>query len=1204
MPDWSDDQKKVIDARDHNLLVSAAAGSGKTAVLVERIIRRILDPEKPIDVDRIVVVTFTKAAAAEMRERVLLAINAALEKDPEDERLARQATLVHSAQITTIDSFCVGVVRNHFNEIGIDPDFRVIDPSEEKVFRAKVMEDLLAQEYADGMKRCEHGETSAFLTFASSYNKANSDDSIISMIESLYNKAQSYPWPDSFYAQLLEPYRIERAVDIIKTPWYQAIAAEVRETIATAREEEAAVLPLCEQECTAYKYIGTLKRDIAQYDAALSTADDEQFMRLVAEIDYETIGKGAKKNPELPIDDEIAAHVKGVRDQQKEVVNKLRDKYCHITPAEILSQMQLLRPHAEELVRLCTQFTEAYDAYKRKRGVVDFSDIERFALYILRDKETGERTAVAREYASYYEEIMIDEYQDSNYMQEAILSSIARDEDGVYNRFMVGDVKQSIYGFRQACPKIFTEKYHAYHADAVGCMAIDLHQNFRSRPEVLDFCNDIFYRLMHEDIGDVEYDALAALEAGAKDYPVSKEVSFAPEILIGEKGEDKEELEELGIDDNTSLEARMIADKIKLLMETQKVTDKETKRFRPLRYKDIVVLLRETKKSADLMVSTFLEQGIPAYCQKKSGYFNAVEVETVLNLLCVVDNPRQDIPLASVLHSPMFGFSDDTLFFIRQQDPSVALIDNLFQWQEAHPEDTHVSEFLTRFEEMRTLSHDMKIHDFLDWIYASTEYRAYVSAMPQGALRRANLDKLIELAIAYENTSQHGVFHFVKNIERMREKEVDLGEASLSSENDDAVAVMTIHSSKGLEYPIVFVSGLGKKFSGGGNKDQTLLLSQDAMGLTYKDYEQQMQVKPFYKLAVKAAIDEDECGERMRLFYVAMTRAKERLFLTATVQDIEKTLAKWEDREGGLTHYTRLHATSFIEWTVRATAPLRDRYPIFTYGVEDIVATEALGAAESVDKRATLAAAAAKVSCEDLAELEAKLRYAYPYANVDQYKNKYSVSEVKHRRMEEAFVDDLAARPEFLEEEVEELVPSFLSGAADTGTSPGALRGTAVHRYLECYDFAAAGKLTPEDQLDAMLVSRKLTKEQAKLLYMPAMKHFLDSDVARRMREASLRGDLYREQPFVMRESVADLFDDPTSEEEVLIQGIIDVYFIEDEQITVLDYKTDRVSSGEELAKRYRAQLQLYAKALGRALDLPVQECLLYSFSLEETVVL
>ncbi len=1193
MTKWTAEQQKVIDTRQKNMLVSAAAGSGKTAVLVERIIQRVTDEKNPVDVDKILVVTFTKAAAAEMRERVLKAIQDALAEDPGNPYLARQATLVHSAFITTIDSFCNHIVRNYFYEVDLDPGFRIADEGELKLMQTAVMEQMMEEQYQQAKGERE----SSFLNFVDTYASGHSDVAVTDMIFSLYEKSQSYPWPEEWLEQVTLAYDIDSVDALADSKWFVLMMQTVRGSLQEALEQTKCLLLDCQTEMGPDCYMTGLQHDVEMYEELLAFSDVVRFYKAMREMSYGRIGVKPRNYEK---DEALLQRVKESRGELKDGITKLQKSYCTKSLEEIVSQMQQLRPHVHEIVRLAMVYAQAFSEQKTKKNILDFSDVEHFALKILKDEKTHELRPTAAAYRQTFDEIMIDEYQDSNYLQEEILTSISREPIGGHNMFMVGDVKQSIYAFRQACPEIFMDKYHRFSGEEEGNVAIDLQKNFRSRQEVLEFTNDVFYALMHKDLGDVEYDAAAALNCGASDYE-KVDGMFDGEIIICDRVE--EELEDAAIEDKVSYEAKVIADRIHQLRMTQFVTDKETKKLRPLRLSDVVILLRSPGTMAEQMLDVLMENGIPAFAESKTGYFSTIEVETVLNLLKVLDNPFQDIPLAAVLHSPMFAFSNDELVKIQTGREKCSLMESVLAYANEHEEDKKVADFLQFLEEKRALVFDMPIHQFIEMLLEDTGYLSYVTAMPRGESRRANLHRLVEKAVEYEATSYKGLFHFVNYIGQLKKYEVEMGEAALLSENDDAVSIMSIHKSKGLEFPVVIVAGLGKQFNLRDTSGKMVLHSKLGVGFDLILPEKQTKETTVYKNVVARAMRYDTYGEEMRVLYVAMTRAKEKLILVAAVSKAEEMIAKWDMSPKILPMGMRDGANQFIEWIVRATATKREKYPITLVTPKDVLVNEVAEQMVHKGDKEVLLSWMTQINPEMCQEIERQITYCYPYRTKQEYKNKYSVSEIKHRQMEAAFAEDVTPRPAFLEQERKAIVPAFISKKEEKAENIGALRGTAMHRFLECFDFARdCGRETLQIQLEEMLQSGRLSHAYGELLSVPKLQKFMDTPLADRMMEAAKKDELYKEKPFVMRVSPQDIFVDATTTDTILIQGIIDVFFVEDDGIVLLDYKTDRVAQAQDLVKRYKAQLELYAKALEKTMGMPVKECLLYSFCLEEII--
>lgn len=1194
---WTSEQQQVIDLRNRDILVSAAAGSGKTAVLVERIIKKVTDPTHPVDIDHMLVVTFTSAAAAEMRERIRSAIEQAVEANPEDAHLLRQLTLVHNAQITTIHSFCMYVIRNHFHEISLDPDFRMGDEGEMKLLRAKVLDKVLEDNYSS--------QNEDFLALVSDYSRGGKDAEIVDMVEQLYTFAISYPWPKEWLQQAVKTYEVSSIEELKKSRWMKRTIEEVLLQIKEAMEHTQELISIAERQDGPGCYLKSLKTDIDLYKAFLSETDYEILQELFITLKYPMIGnsRGYTGDPEL------LEQVKNERDELKKMVTKLGKDYFSQTVEEIMEKLQAIRPYALELTRLTDEYMDAFTATKREKNLLDFNDLEHFALHILVDKETGMSRPAAEEFIDHFDEIMIDEYQDSNYIQETILKSISKESKGGHNLFMVGDVKQSIYRFRLARPEIFMEKYDRFTTADGAQQRIDLHMNFRSRHEVLDSANDVFYKIMHKDLGNVEYDDVAALNTGAQNYEAVENM-YATEILVGNQDDLVYPVHE--IEDKVTYEAKMVAVRIEQMMQNQYVTDKESGQLRKVRYSDIVILMRSPGSMGDSFVEVLHKNEIPAHMTSQTGYFDTMEVETVLSLLQVLDNPYQDIPLTAVLHSAMFRIDNTTLAEIRTTYPREGFAKACFLYCKEHPENAALQNFVTFLNKMRGMVNDTPIHQMIEMALEETHFLEYVTALPQGETRKANLEKLIDQAISYESSSYKGLFHFVNYIAKLQKYEVDFGSAELVNENDDAVRIMSIHKSKGLEFPVVFVCGMGKQFNQQDSRGKMILHPEYGIGLEYIDGIRRVKSNTFYKKVIEHAVAMETLGEELRVLYVAMTRAKEKLILTGMMKKANEAVSNARE----LSYTQRTGAKCYFDWIIPALNAYPSKYKIQVVSLEELVTHLANEVLRREWKKRCFTMLEANADRSIMEQIDDNLQYQYPYEEEGDYKSKYSVSEIKHKAIEQVYRDE-EAEPIFVSHHKEDYVPAFMSDMVQE--NQGALRGTAVHRFLECFDFT---RLTVkengqerkrvgeelhreiEQQLQQMLACGKLTEQQKELLLMSKIEHFLDGNTACRMGTAAGDEKLYVEKAFVIGDRPEVFFDDAktTSDEMILIQGIIDVFFEEEDGIVLLDYKTDKVDSSEELVKRYQKQLQLYGEAITRTMGKKVKEILIYSFALEETI--
>lgn len=1281
---WTTEQQQVIDLRNRNILVSAAAGSGKTAVLVERIVKIITDKNHSVDIDHLLIVTFTNAAAAEMRERIGNAIEKVLDEQPGNEHLLRQLTLIHNAQITTTDSFCLYVVRNHFHEIDLEPNFRIGDEGELKLLREDVLDRVLEQNYEE--------PSEAFSDFVEGYASGRTDAALNEMILQLYEFSRSYPWPEKWLDSFVGAYRIETREELDRAEWLAPLTENICFVLKDCEQLLKQALAITQQDDGPDMYEKAVQSDLEKYESLSKLTSFCELYGALSDIKYDRLAssRGFEGDP-----DKLEL-VKSLREQAKDVVKKICRQYFFCSPEMMIEQLERTEPMLEEVVRLTKQFADEFAAAKRRKNLVDFHDVEHFALQILVDEETEKAKKTAEEFRDTFEEIMIDEYQDSNEVQETLLRSISREERGENNIFMVGDVKQSIYRFRLARPELFMKKYDSYSLEESTTQRIDLHKNFRSREEVLTCTNDIFYKIMARSLGNVEYDAEAALYPGAS-YPVSAD--FIPEILLADSND--ELLEDTELTDKKTLEAKIVAEEIKHLMKTQPVTDKAAGTLRAAHYSDIVILLRSLSGWADSLVEVLNENGIPAHTVSSTGYFSTVEVQTVLSMLRLLDNPRQDIPMAAVLRSPMAGLTDEELAVLRLEDGSVPFHEAVLELAEGLYEEggqieisnseedqkqgrnadekteNHIEitahwkllKFYKKYKQLRQLVPDTPIHELIEIILRETGYGHYVAAMPAGNRRTANLNMLLEKAAAYEKTSYKGLFHFVRYIDELQKYDVDFGEADMVGENEDVVRIMSIHKSKGLEFPIVIVSGMGKNFNKQDTRSKMVLHPELGIGLDYMDGKKRIKSPTIAKKAIAKQIELENLGEELRVLYVALTRAKEKLILTGTLKDAaeklefyrqQANLSKAADRP--LSYLTREGASGYLDWILPAVLSYGDKYPVRIVEAAELVLDEV---ENQLEQNENLTERIGEIKAADpqlVGQLKQRFSQRYPYQTDILRKNKYSVSELKHRAMREKFeAEQEETIPAFLEEPVTPTIPLFIqrqgsveqeaqNKAQDAGqeaeskaeqkiksntANRGALRGTAVHRVMECYDFASEKSVY--EQMEAMEKEEKITADMRALVREQTVADFVSSETGKRMALAQRGGALYREKPFVMgfteeelerygfgagaqmieneaqtENAQQEIMSENVSQENhmheedlTLIQGIIDVFWIEDDGITVLDYKTDRVDTAQELIDRYATQLKLYADALERVFatrKLKVKEILIYSFRLEKLI--
>lgn len=1231
---WTKEQEKVINLRNRSLLVSAAAGSGKTAVLVQRIISMVTDKAEPLDIDRLLVVTFTNAAAAEMRERVGVAIENALEQEPYNQHLQRQLTLVHNAQITTIDSFCIRILRDHFHKIDLEPGFRIADEGELKLLREDVCEAVLEEFYQKADPE--------FFRFADSYSGAKNDLQIKEMILKLYNYAESYPWPKEWLETCVQQYEAANEAELEEKSWIRDFLSylDVRiEDLITAQKK---LLELTQEPDGPYMYEASIADDLRQLENLRKCEHFSQWQEAVSSIDFKNIGRSGKYEGSVAKKNAVMSGRKRMKDQ----IDKWK-KTIFATPLEVqLERLTQTSKMVRVLVMLTQAFSDRFYEEKQKKNMLDFSDVEHNALRVLVNPETKELTETALEYQQQYREVMIDEYQDSNYVQETLLTAVSGVKNGNENLFMVGDVKQSIYRFRLARPELFMDKYHRFSTEESSRQRIDLHRNFRSRREVVEAVNDIFYPLMEKDLGNVAYDAEAALYAGAE-YPDYENADCCkPEFLLVPSQESGMERREQ--------EAAAVAGRIRELVEMQEIPG--------ITYKDIVLLLRSMSGWAETYQKVFEQEGIPLIVASKTGYFSATEVQTVLSLLRVLDNPYQDIPMAAVMKSYFGKFTSEELAQIRAESPGMPFYQCVEQFtsseeqqkeeqiadtnvveaekqqkeepisdtdaveaeilpQEKENENvsdqrSHLAEKIIAFQEMlqnfRQRIPYTPIHRLLQEILDETGYRNYVAALPAGEQRRANLDMLMEKAVAYEQTSYHGLFHFIRYIDRLMKYDVDYGEAEIVSEQENAVRLMSIHKSKGLEFPVVFVCGMGKQFNEQDLNSNMIFHPEFGIGLKWFDCEKRTKANTLIHQIFAMEAKKENLGEELRVLYVALTRAKEKLILAGICKLPEEGQYSGFSREEKVSFSTRYDAKSYWDWVMPVLGMENPDYRYVIWDEARMQQEEQRKLQDTALEHRTLLVALQNVSEIELTQLKETFSWEYAWKEEGTHKQKVSVSELKHRAMEErsesAEQTLNTAQPLFPDEIATPYVPRFVQEAKENA---GALYGTMVHRFLECLDFAGLPDFAEEkqglyfvkQQIDALCALGRMQEADAKRLNWKQLLGFLQSDTAKRMRVAAEQGTLEREKPFVMSVPANLVWEESRPEEEVLIQGIIDVFWEEADGIVLLDYKTDHVDNAQELVHRYKKQLELYADALSRfSGEKPVKEILIYSFALAETI--
>lgn len=1248
---WTHEQSSVITAGGQNLLVSAAAGSGKTAVLVERIMHMLTDPEKPRDIDRLLIVTFTKAAAGEMKERILKRLTDEREADPGNEHLARQLTLIHHAHITTIDGFCSYIVRSYAHTAGLSPDFRVAGEGELKL----LMHDTAGQVINEAYEAYNAGSFPEFGICVDTLTPDKTDDRIEALLLKLYTESQSHPDPDGWLQMCAGENGCADPAEMENTSWMRDY---VRSAAGKAWEGARYALrnvEISKRPDGPSAYLKTAEAEYGLLKAAAGSGGYEEKRLLITESPIPVLSRARPKAGEDPALRDV---FKKNRAEVTKAVKALREMF-RIPLASAFEELRKSRLPVSALVQLTTSFAARYAEEKQRRGIMEFSDLEHAALRILRTGD-GARTEEAGELAASFDEVMVDEYQDSNYLQEAILTAVSRIEDGQPNYFCVGDVRQSIYSFRQARPDLFMKKYEEYPAHPEEGRRIDLHRNFRSRREVVDAVNGVFRQIMRKETGGIQYDDDAELVQGA-DYRLcgteeGGENPYRTELMLVCTGERDEEGERVLGDEvsRTKLEAeaRAIGRRILELTAAGTLEDEETHRARRIGFRDIVILVRSVSGTADVFSKVLTSMKIPVYAQVRGGYFDAPEVRTVLSFLSVLDNPQDDIALTAVLHSPFASFSAEELALIRTVPGAadwtgsedmryVSMYDALRRYASAGGNAalaSRAADFLAFYESLLHDALEEPLHRLVYRLVTESGYLDYVSAMPGGAQRTVNLTLLIDKAAEFERTSYVGLFNFVRYIRNLRKQESDPDEPGTTEEGADAVRITTIHKSKGLEYPVVILAGTARRFNRQDLNTGVVVHPELGAAADYVDPVRRVKRPTLFTQAVRQRMKRDSAGEELRVLYVAMTRARQKLIISGCIRD-EDSLAERDLmvplREVSLPAAFISGAACFLDWLLPAVLRMNRRAEAEGAGpavdLRLVMPTELIIEEARAQEGETAAAAVLRsISPETVFDASARsalrerFTFRYLYEGRENIPVELSVSELKHRASVEAGPDEgeLGREAQMLyePERVEPCVPAFIrekreeAAAGEGAPLSGAARGTACHRVMELLDFEAAAFSeggSPEAVAEEAGRQMALFEETGRLgaaerasVSPSDVALFAMSPLGRRMAEAKRRGKLRREQPFVLEERASAIRPEWPDDEQVFVQGIVDAFFYEDDGIVLLDYKTDRVAEASELVRRYRIQLESYGEALEKASGMPVKERWIWSFHLGTAIIL
>ena len=1201
---WTNEQLQAIQEKDSNILVAAAAGSGKTAVLVERIIHKIIDEQ--MDIDKILVVTFTNAAASEMRERILEAIYKKLEENPENVHLQRQIILLNKASICTIHSFCLDVIHNHFYEIDLPSNFKIADTAEIDLLKQEVLDDLFEQKYTENDKN--------FIELLENYTNYRGDEALQELVLKIYKFIQSSPFPIKWLQEKLELLKIEDK-DISQTIWGKLITRTVEEDI----QEGIMQLETVKSKIALYpemaKFYQTISEDIINLqDMQTYKSWDELYVKLL-NFNFD------KWPVDKKVTNDLKEASKEIRDKVKKHIKEKTAKLLSCSQEQAVKDLKIITPILEKLANLVTEFTKNFAEKKKEKNCIDFNDIEHFALKILLD-ENNNPTEVAKKYKEKFEEIAIDEYQDSNLVQEAILTSISKGN----NIFMVGDVKQSIYKFRQARPELFLQKYDEYKNKEEKAqednLKIQLFRNFRSRQNILNITNLVFESIMSKELGDINYNENEYLNYGAN-YPEPEEAKNCAgiaeldiidlkedESITAFEGEEDEEEQERVEDD--VLEAKFVANKIQELLNSNYMVFDKKQGYRKIRPKDIVILLRATSNLSPIYEKELSDLELPVFSDTSGTYLDTVEIQTILSVLKIIDNPLQDIPLVVVLRSSICNFTDNDLITIRLTDRNCNFYEALIKTRLICDGDlkNKIESFLEKLEKWKSISQYMPLDEFIWQIYLDTGYYQYVGLLPNGAMRQANLKTLFEKAKQYEKASFKGLFNFIQFIDKLKKQNGDLASAKLIGENEDVIRIMSIHKSKGLEFPVVFLCNSHKKFNMQDLNDNILLHQDIGFGPTIMDTTRKIKYSSIAKDAIKLKMKQETLSEEQRILYVALTRAKEKLYITGRskdftkyVQDKNKVLEMYESENIKLDAKLMKKANSYLDWIMYVylfnqgrTITLKGE----SYKLSDIITL-------NVSNKKDLLKALAKEEVVEQIDLKEKieqilknkseeankkseqalkelLEWKYDYIVDTTLPTKSSVTKIKQEKIK---LEEMLKGIESEEVEYKKsYTPKFMQ---EDKKISSAEKGTLVHLCIQRLDERKDYELKDIQNMILNLVEKEIiTQNEADAIDVNLIYQYTKSQLFEELRKAK---EVHKEQPFYINIPAKDVVSEAgNSKKNILVQGIIDLYYIDkNDNLVLIDFKTDYISNEpnakEKILDKYKVQLEIYKTALEQALN-------------------
>ena len=1185
---WTNEQLSAITQKGNNILVAAAAGSGKTTVLVERIIRKIINDN--VDIDRILVVTFTNAAASEMRERILTALYKQIDEDPLNQRLRKQIVLLNKASICTIDAFCLDIIRNNFFEIGASSNFRIADNTELELLKQEAIEETFEELYLEN--------DDEFNKLIELYAGYKDDENLKNIILKIHNYIQSAPFPEDWLEEQIEKFNMSDIEDFSQTEWGKIILKNFRDEVLNSIQILESSKHQLDMITELSKFSLVVADDINQLKFLEQNWDNwERAYEIANNLKFKT----------WPTDKKVVSNLKEdtkkARDNVKKRISKAVSQTFIYNTEEAVEDIDAMYPILKKIKDVTLKFMEKFSEKKSNKNIMDFSDIEHYALKILLKKDENgiyQKTEVAQKYEEKFNEIAIDEYQDSNLVQEYILTSISNGK----NIFMVGDVKQSIYRFRQAKPELFLDKYQKYglEPNEYG-QKIKLFKNFRSRENILDTTNLIFSDIMSADFGEIEYDESEYLNLGATYEEPTESVEFAGKTeldiidLKKEENEDGEEIEEDNSSElleKTEIEAKFVANRIQELIKSKyQVYDRKTG-YRDITYKDIVILLRATSNTANVFEKELLNLNIPVFSDQAENYLESIEIRTITSLLKIIDNPYRDIPLVTVMRSMIGDFTDNELIEIRLTQNEGYFYDSLKEAKTSPKIDSKLKEkvtnFLDKLDKWREEERYLPLNEFIKKIYEETDYYNYVRLMPNGQVRKANLKMLLDRAKDYEKISFKGLFNFIRYLEKVKSSNSDLSSAKVIGENENVVRIMSIHKSKGLEFPVAIISRTDKKFN---QKDlnESILLHQDiGFGMQYINYDRKIEYTTATKEAIKIKTKEESIAEEMRILYVALTRAKEKLIITGVENDFTKSIEQkkelleiYEKENDKINHLVLKKYLSYLEWIELVYLNHKDIENQIT--LNKIAKKDVLKAEENQEEQEKKdIELPEKIDYEKINEI---LNWQYKYKEMTNIQSKMSVTKIKELKNNET-----------QNQQHIEIKPKFM---LDKTKVSSAERGTITHLILQKLDFTKEYSREELAQFVNNLCTKNIiTQIQKDSINIDKIYQIINTQFIKNLKNAK---EIKKETPFYTYINTKEIYNTQNSEN-ILVQGIIDLYYINQQnEVILVDYKTDYVEgSGEELIDKYKVQLEIYKKALEESLKEKVKHVYIYSIYLNKEI--